>query len=126
MPMNYSSMRDELIKIATADAVSAAGEDDVNQNPEPLPPHPLLTAAKSTLGFGAGMGAGYLATRGIDKALRSGIQGHPGVPKYMGVAVPALSGLGGLALAYSQGATLDKMRQDTLKRREMLRERKGS
>jgi len=124
--MNLSAMRDELVKIAQDAAASDVPEEGMAQNPEPLPPHPLLTAAKGGLGFGVGALGGFLATKGVDAALRKIVPGHAGLPTYMNTLVPVLTGVGGIAAAHAQNTTLDKMREDTQRRRELLRERKGT
>jgi hypothetical protein len=87
---------------------------------EKKPPHPGVTLAKSMLGFGTGMGLGYLGTKGVDKLMR--LQGGQGLPKSLAVkALPIVTGLGGLAYTQMQNKTLGKMREDHLERQEMKR-----
>lgn len=95
-----SKMKGELKEVAAKD-----GEGE----------HPGVTLAKSLAGFGTGMGAGYLAARGANAALkRSGADQIPRAVAYK--AIPILTGLGGLAYTTAQQRTLDKMRQQHLKR----------
>jgi len=115
--VQYSAMADELTKIAQQpqDAASSPLEE------QKLPPHPALTAGKGALGFGAGLGAGYLGAKGLDLAM-----GGPGKLAPWGLkAAPVLTGLGGLAYMHSQGVTLDKMREDAAVRRRMKEAQRG-
>lgn len=79
--------------------------------------HPAMTVAKSLAGFGTGMGAGYLAAKGVNAALkRSGIGEIPRSVAYK--AIPIMTGLGGLAYTAAQQRTLDKMRSSHLERQK--------
>lgn len=93
---------------------------------EPKPPHPALTAAKTVGGLGVGMLAGYGGMKAIDAGLQK-VRGR-GLPKGNAAmwAVPLAAGAGGLAYSHLQQRTLDKMREDHLKRQEMKRGSKDS
>jgi hypothetical protein len=88
---------------------------------EPKPPHQALTAAKTVVGGGLGMLAGYGGMKAIDAGLQK-VRGR-GLPKGNAAmwAVPLVAGAGGLAYSHLQQRTLDKMRADHLKRQEMKR-----
>jgi hypothetical protein len=88
----------------------------------PKPPHPALTAAKTVGGMGVGILAGYGGMKAIDAGLKH-VRGGRGLPKGSPLmyAVPIATGAGGLAYAHLQQRTLDKMREDHLKRQEMKR-----
>ena len=97
-------------------------EDEHGTGGPPLverkPPHPALTAAKTVGGLGVGMVAGYGGMKAVDAALKK-VRGR-GLPKGHAAmwAVPLVTGAGGLAYSHLQQRTLDKMRQDHLKRQE--------
>jgi len=86
---------------------------------EERPPHPALTAAKTIGGLGVGMLAGYGGMKAIDAALQK-TRGR-GLPKGSNLmwAVPLVTGAGGLAYSHLQQRTLEKMRQDHLKRQQL-------
>ncbi len=88
---------------------------------ESKPPHPALTAAKTVGGLGVGMLAGYGGMKAVDAGLQK-VRGR-GLPKGSPAmwAVPLAAGAGGLAYSHLQQRTLDKMREDHLKRQEMKR-----
>lgn len=91
---------------------------------EETPPHPGVTLGKSILGFGLGTAGGYLGMKGLDALMRA--RGGPGLPQHAALkAIPILTGLGGLAYTRMQNKTLEKMREDHLKRQELKREREG-
>lgn len=121
----YHSMSAELRKMAVDGSSTQPVERPIDDpEEEELPPHPAWTGAKGALGFGAGMGAGYLGARGVDKLMRA--KGHPGLHPAARVGIPVVSGLAGLGYAHAQGVTLDKMREDAAKRRRMKEAQRGS
>lgn len=86
---------------------------------EKKPKHPASTLGKSMLGFGLGTAGGYVGMKGLDALMRA--RGGTGLSQHAALAVPVLTGLGGLAYANMQKKTLGKMREDHLKRQEMKR-----
>jgi hypothetical protein len=96
-------------------------EAEAGEAGEYQPPHPALTAAKSIGGLGVGMLAGYGGMKATDAILqKTRGKGLPRGSKAMW-AVPIVTGAGGLAYTHMQQKTLEKMRQDHLKRQEKKR-----
>jgi hypothetical protein len=92
----------------------------------PLPPSPAWTLAKHVAGLGLGTAAGYAGMRGADALIRRA--GGAGIPRGSALqwAIPLVTGAGGLAYSHLQQRTLDKMREDHLKRQEMKRDSKST
>lgn len=108
-----------------------APEDDGPPPPPPpldmtqlrkMPEHPAVTAGKSLLGLGVGMGAGYAGMKGLDYALEK-TRGRGLPSSKLMWAVPATTAALGIAYPYLHQATVDKMRKAHLDRQEAKRGR---
>lgn len=81
-----------------------------------VPSHPVKTLAKGVLGLGAGIGAGWLATKGVDKLLKhyrgSGIT----KPELYYKLLPIAAGVTGLATPFLMNTMQDKMKKDHVER----------
>ncbi len=102
--------------------IGSAAKEGWRREPKELkPPHPALTAAKMVGGLGVGTAVGYGGMEALDAVLKK-TRGR-GLPKGHAArwAVPLVAGAGGMAYSHLQQRTLEKMRQDHLKRQEKKR-----
>lgn len=91
---------------------------------QPLPPHPLLTAAKHVGGFGLGTLAGIGAVHGANYTSNK-ILGTPLITSTGArAAIPVLAGVGALATQVWQGGLMERLRQDSAER--LRRRRDGT
>lgn len=92
---------------------------------ETKPESPVRVLGKSLLGMGAGMGAGVLIPKGIDAAVTA-VRGRPIMPQSAATIAPLVGGALGLAAPLLQYATLQKMREQHVKKQEVQGERQGT
>lgn len=107
------AMREELVKLAKPESVT---EDALGQQEEqPMPTHPLVTAAKNLGAYGVGTGVGYGGSMAADALLKK--YTGQGVNRVAMHALPVATGLAGIGFRYAQDSTFNKMRQDAAERR---------
>lgn len=87
---------------------------DMSKERKPLG-HPAAILGKSVAGLGLGMAGGYAGMKGLDYGLKKA-RGH-GIPtSKLTWAIPAATGVLGMAYPYLHQATVDKMRESHLER----------
>ena len=111
------SMRRAFCKLAENESVVEDAAGQQQEQPEPKPPHPALTAAKRLGAYGLGTGVGYSAMALGDAASKKFRGRSLGVSPTARVAVPLLTGAAGLGFQVAQGDAFKKIREDSEKRK---------